>query len=103
MTIQDTLTFDVDLNDVDADGRLMASLRFGSSFRTPEPQERVFVRDDEGNGCWGYVNRIEDLIVYIDLARGTLTRTPQWEARPMRIVVTIHSETGNPNTRAELV
>jgi hypothetical protein len=76
MLLSDALTFEVDYNDRDKDGRLMASMRFASSARFPDPGETVWTGDDEGNGCWGTVAAVDGLIVYIDLARETWSRRP---------------------------
>jgi hypothetical protein len=72
--LQDTLTIDVDFNDVDLQGRLMATRRFASSLRKPDVGEWAFLVDDEGNRCWGRVERVDGLIVYLALDRSTWER-----------------------------
>jgi hypothetical protein len=71
---QDRLTIDVDFNDVDRDGLLVASRRFASSPREPFSGERVWVSDDEGLGCEAAVDRVDGMIVYLRLDRSTFKR-----------------------------
>ncbi|MGA2163825.1 MAG: hypothetical protein ABSH36_05080 [Solirubrobacteraceae bacterium] len=63
--------FDVDYNDRDREGRLMASMRFAAGNRIPEPGESVWTADDEGHTCRGTVSHVEGSVVYIDLDRST--------------------------------
>jgi hypothetical protein len=71
--LTDVLSFEVDFNDLDRDGRLMASMRFASSVRIPDVGEPVWVADDEGNGCRGTVAAVEGLIIYVELDQLTWT------------------------------
>lgn len=72
--IKDTITFEVDFNDRDSDGRLLASMRFASGPRVPEVGEWVWTADDEGHSCVGRVVALDGLIVHIELDRATWTR-----------------------------
>jgi hypothetical protein len=71
---EDGLIFEVDFNDRDRDGRLVASRTFASSPRKPDVGETVLAHDDEGNRCEGTVSEVKDSIVYIDLDRSTWQR-----------------------------
>lgn len=73
-TFEDELIFEVDFNDRDGSGRLVASLTFASSFRKPDVGELVVAHDDEGNRCAGTVADVKNTIVVIDLDRSTWSR-----------------------------
>jgi hypothetical protein len=65
---KDQLIFRVDFNNVADGGRLVkASLPHASSYRIPGDGERVFLEDGEGNRCWGSVERVEGLVVLIEI------------------------------------
>lgn len=65
------ISFDVDFNDRDKDGRLRASMRFASTGRVPDLGETVWIADDDGHRCRGTVSEVDGLIVHIDLDRST--------------------------------
>jgi hypothetical protein len=63
--------FDVDYNDRDSAGRLLASMRFATDKQAPKPGETVWTTDDEGHTCRGTVTHVEGSVVHIDLDRAT--------------------------------
>jgi hypothetical protein len=68
----DTTIFEVDFNDLDRDGRLLASMRFAhGAVRFPQPGEHVSAHDAEQNWCEGTVFSVDGLIVTITLDRDT--------------------------------
>jgi hypothetical protein len=72
MSPANTITFEVDFNDLDKSGRLMASMRFAhGAMQFPEPGEIVLSHDAEGNWCEGTVFSTDSLIVTIRLDRDT--------------------------------
>lgn len=85
-----SLIFRVDFNHFDEEGELLiGALPHAQSLRRPEPGERVFLQDREGNHCYATVARLEGEIVYFELddatwasdedvaATGRLTRSKQ--------------------------
>lgn len=56
--MESDLTFDVDFNNAVDRGRLIKTSLRRHAGRTPEVGERCYLRDGEGNTCWGYVDSI---------------------------------------------
>jgi hypothetical protein len=81
--LTDTITFEVDFNDLDESGRLLASMRYASgATRFPQPGERVLAHDSEGNWCEGVVYSYAGLGVTITLDRDTWERRHTTIANP---------------------
>lgn len=68
---EDTLEATVDFNSLDEDGLLVAALRHFRSFRVPRIGEMVWLRDSEGNSCWGSVVRVSERVMRLRLDRAT--------------------------------
>jgi hypothetical protein len=104
--IVDLITFEVDFNDRNKDGRLLASMRFASGAVFPRPGERVWTYDDEGNGCEGTVYSVDGLIVTITLDRSTWARNRAVVSNPFQPAVAHpkHNTTGvDPDRVPEFV
>lgn len=69
--------FEVDYNDRDREGRLLASLKFARPSQAPAVDDYVWTADEDGNGCWGTVVGVNGHSVHIDLDRATWTRGVQ--------------------------
>ncbi|MGA2471474.1 MAG: hypothetical protein ABSG64_12395 [Solirubrobacteraceae bacterium] len=65
---KDLLVFNVDFNERDREeGRhVVASLRFVLNPRVPDQGECVWMEDDEGNGCPGFVQAVRQRTVLIE-------------------------------------
>lgn len=69
---QDELIFTLDFNNVAEDGKLVkTSLYAGASRRIPRRDERVFLRDAEGNHCWGWVRDIRGALLFVEVDEST--------------------------------
>jgi hypothetical protein len=72
-------TLRVDFNDIDRFGRLGALVRFASGGTLTEGA-RAYLKDGEGNRCWGRVSTIHGPLAYVDPDWSTWTtahREPQ--------------------------
>jgi hypothetical protein len=65
MNVTSDLVLEVDFNNVDAQDRIVASLRFANRWERPEVGEWVRLADAEGNVCVGQVEDIRSLIVAV--------------------------------------
>ena len=69
---EDLLTYKVDFNHFDKDGKLLkGSLWHGSSHRIPRPGERVLLCDGEGNRCEATVHDLRGVILRFELDDAT--------------------------------
>lgn len=73
MALNNSPIFQVDYNDRNRRGHLLASLRFATPPRA-EVGEYVLTIDDEGNECWGTIVHVNGQSVHIDLDRATWNR-----------------------------
>lgn len=65
---QDELIFKADFNNIDETGELVkTSLYNGFSRRIPHLNERILLRDSEGNRCWGWVRAFKGVMVSVEL------------------------------------
>jgi hypothetical protein len=69
---QDELIFRVDFNNVHGE-LIKGSLPHASQARIPHEDERVLLRDWEGNQCYAWVQELRGQIVYFELDLTTWT------------------------------
>ncbi len=67
----DTLEAQVDFNELDEDGNVVAALEHFNSSRRPRIGEQVFLGDHEGNTCWGAIVRTAAGVAHLRLDPGT--------------------------------
>jgi hypothetical protein len=64
---------EVDFTSLDAEDRVVASLRFSNRWQRPEVGDWVRLMDAEGNSCIGRVEELRNLIVAVRPDWGTWT------------------------------
>lgn len=69
----DVMIFQVDFNNMDENRLVKGSFAHALSDRLPVMDERVILRDDEGNACWATVARLGQRTLRFDLALETWT------------------------------
>jgi hypothetical protein len=70
----------VDFNDVDQDGSVMALGRLAP--RRPTVGQRAYLRDEEGNRCWGTVSRVTDRLIFVEPDWDTWTSQRERKQEP---------------------
>lgn len=82
----------VDFNDIDDDGYVIALGRLAP--RRPSVGQRAYLKDEEGNRCWGTVRRVTDTLVAVEPDWDTWTNRRQRKVEPQGWWAYVASVTG---------